>query len=315
MTIWKSQYNKINCSLDFINTSAQNNPIQFIKECENKFRQNINVITDYILSSKNNIKFIMLSGPSSSGKTTLSRIIKSELIKKGFFVETMSLDNFYLGYDKVPLLEDGSHDFESIEYLNVDKIHLAINEIQKKGYTDIPLYDFSSMSPSKSKKRIEVPIKTNSILIIEGLHALNTTITNVINQKEMLKIYINALGEIYGKVGTILTTSEIRFVRRILRDYNYRGSLPIRTAIMWKNVLRGEQLYIRQFENISDISVNSFHPYEPCIMAKKVHELLKSVPDQIIMNNKYYDLIYNLKKFVGLDESLVPHNSLLREFI
>lgn len=315
MTIWKNRYYKINCNLDFINMQAQNSPVEFIEKCEENFKQNIKVITDYILFNKENIKFIMLSGPSSSGKTTLSRIIKSELTKKGFFVEVMSLDDFYLGYNKVPLLEDGSHDFESIEYLDINKIHTAIREIQSKGFADIPIYDFSIMNPSKKKKRIEIPKNINSILIIEGLHALNPAITKILNKHEMLKIYVDVLGEVDGNTGTILTSNNIRFMRRVLRDYNYRDALPTRTVLMWKNVCRGERLYIREFENISDISVNSFHPYEPCIIAKKVHELLGSVPKQLSLGNEYVDLFYNLKKFTHIDESLVPSNSLLREFI
>ena len=315
MTIWKNRYYKINCNLDFINAEAQNSPVEFINKCENNFRQNINVILDYILSSENNIKFIMLSGPSSSGKTTLSKIIRSELSKKGFFAEVMSLDDFYRGYENVPLLEDGTHDFESIDYLDIDKIHRAINDIKTKGFADIPIYDFSIMNPSNKKKRIEMPKKVSSILIVEGLHALNPVITSNINQSEMLKIYVNAVGEVNGDIGTILTTNGIRFMRRVLRDYNYRNALPTRTVLMWKNVCRGEQLYISEFENISDISVNSFHPYEPCVMAKKVYELLKSIPKQIDIGSEYIDLFYNLKKFSHIDESLVPCNSLIREFI
>ena len=207
MTIWKNRYYKINCNLDVINAEAQNSPIAFINKCENNFHQNINAVLDYILSSENNIKFIMLSGPSSSGKTTLSKIIKSELSKKGFFAEVMSLDDFYRGYENVPILEDGTHDFESIDYLDIDKIHSAIKDIKTKGFADIPIYDFSIMNPSNKKRRIEIPKKVSSVLIVEGLHALNPVITSDINQSEMLKIYVNAVGEVNGDIGTILTTN------------------------------------------------------------------------------------------------------------
>lgn len=315
MTIWKDRYYKINCNLESINEKSQNSTLEFIKHCEDNFNRNVDVIIDYVLSSGNNIKFIMLSGPSSSGKTTLSNIVKSKLTKKGFFTEVMSLDDFYKGYNHVPLLEDGSHDFESIDYLDIDKIHTAIKDIREKGFADIPIYDFVTMKPSKKKKRIEMPNKTSSILIIEGLHALNPAITNAINPNEMLKVYIDALGEIQGQTGTILTTRGIKFIRRLLRDFNYRDAMPSRTVLMAKNVLRGEQIYVRKFEELSDVTVNSFHPYEPCIMAGRVLELLGSIPEQIRFGNNFSDLVYNLKKFVPIDHSLVPSTSLLREFI
>lgn len=310
MTSFKRGYREEKWTLEKINKLALNDPKYFIDCVEESFEDEIKKTIDYILEQKNECKIILISGPSSSGKTTFANMLCERLVGMGIWAGILPLDNFYQGIKKVPLLENGTKDFESIDGLDVKEIKKCLSEIIETGHTMIPTYDFSAMAPAKEKKDVELP--SGGILIMEGLHAISPAISEGLAQQNVVKIYINVKGGVRAADDGVFFSPEfIRLVRRIQRDYKYRYTQPIRTILMWENVSRGEKLYVRPLRKFANVQVNSFHAYEPCIMAKEVLELMRSVPSKIDMS----DFIDKLEQFNWIDESLVPENSLLREFI
>ncbi|MDQ5984057.1 MAG: Uridine kinase [Eubacteriales bacterium SKADARSKE-1] len=309
MTNFEGAYMEEKWMLEKINKLALNDPSYLINYVEDSFKNKVKKTIEYILERKNSCKIILVSGPSSSGKTTFANMLCKYLEKAGIWAEILPLDNFYQGIKKVPRLEDGTKDFESIDGLDVNEIKKCLLEIIKIGNTTIPTYDFSKMAPSKKKENIKLP--DGGVLIMEGLHAISPAITEGLAQQSIIKIYINVKGGIRDEEGVFFPPKFIRLMRRIERDYKYRYTLPARTILMWQNVSRGEKLYVRPLRKFADISINSLHAYEPCVMAREALDLMKSVPKEIDMNT-FSD---KLKQFNWINENLVPKDSLLREFI
>lgn len=309
MTSFQENYINEGWTLKRINEMALSDPESFVNDVENFFKNEIKKVVKYILERKDNCKIILISGPSSSGKTTFTNMLCEYLGEKGVWAGILPLDNFYQGAKKVPLLEDGTKDFESMDGLDVKNIKNCLSEIIKTGHTIIPTYDFSTMAPSKEKAEITLP--PGGVLVMEGLHAISPDITEGLAQQNIVKIYISVKGGVRDDIGVFFPPKFIRLMRRIERDHKYRYTLPERTILMWKNVLRGEKLYVRPLRKFADIRIDSFHAYEPCVMAKDLLELLQSVPEDLGMES----FIDKLKQFNWIDENLVPKNSLLREFI
>lgn len=294
-------------SFEEINDFAFRNPEYFVNDVEISFKKVLNDTVDKIIGLKD-CKIVLVSGPSSSGKTTFSNMICEELVKRGIWSGRVSLDNFYKGIKGVPVLDDGSLDFESIEGLDIKKIQQCLNEIIKSGSSIIPTYDFSKRAPAVETEKIEVP--SGGILLVEGLHAISPKITDKLNQESIIKIYINIISGVRKSDEVFFSPKNIRLIRRIQRDYRYRYTHPKETLHMWNNIVRGEKLYIRPLRNFADIKVDTFHAYEPCVMGKGIINFLEEISDD---NMK--DLINRLSQFNSIDEKLVPQDSLMREFI
>lgn len=293
-----------------INDLAINSPEEFIASSEQEFTNQVKQVIDHIVNSENKCKLILITGPSSSGKTTFSKILRSELRRLKIWNDMISLDNFYRGINNIPVLEDGSKDFEALECLDVNQIKKVLSDLLEKGHGDIPLYDFEAQAISGQTVHIEVP--QDGIIIVEGIHAINPKLTEGLSDHSILKIYIDVKGGILTEAGdTFIVPESIRLIRRICRDYKYRYTLPVRTMGMWKNVRRGEDLYIKPLEKCADFIINSFHSYEPCIMANDAVPFLNSIPEEFKMS----ELKEKMALFKLLDQSLVPKGSLLREFI
>lgn len=301
-------------TLENINRLTKNDPNGFIADVENLFKDKIDSTVDYILSGRKGCKILMMAGPSSSGKTTTANMIKSTLEARGVPCAQVSLDDFYTGITKAPLLSDGSRDFESIRRLDVDEIKRCLLSLINNGFCDMPTYNFALMAPNIQKKRVEIP--DNGMMIVEGIHALNPEITEALPSASILKLYVSVVCEINNGTNGSISSRGIRLMRRTVRDYNYRHFLPIRTVLMWKNVCRGEDLYISPFKSTAEIHINSTHAYEPCVMAKKAIALFESIPPgNDVLAPEYKRLYDGLSRFVQIDPALVPKNSLLREFI
>ena len=307
---WENLYD---WDLGQINDAAKKKPKEFIGYAEAFYSRGVGDAVSFILERKNSCKVILLAGPSSSGKTTTASMIRDRLIKHGHWSTIISLDDFYKGLNNVPLLEDGSKDFESINSLNTEAIEECIFSLIKNGYCDIPTYNFETMAPNKEKKRIIMP--KNGIAIIEGLHALNPVISKNLPLDRIIKMYVSVAQGIDTKHKLLITPREIRLCRRVIRDYNYRYTLPERTLIMWDNVCKGENKYIEPYKNTSDFTINSLHMYEMCVLAQKAKELLKSVPKDIKLEEESSHLPEVLSQFYPINPGLVPSDSLLKEFI
>lgn len=308
-----NSYHKYIFHLEQINDAARNEPSAFVDEVEYAFRENLQVISRDILRQKKRSRVIMLSGPSSSGKTTTAHILMEELNRMGVGTVIISLDNFYLGRGIAPLLPDGGYDYESIEALNIPEIERCLTGLIKNGCCDMPVYSFPMGRPNEEKRHIE--LKENSIAIVEGIHALNPRITSHVPKDGLLKMYISVKQNIKDSRGEVLSHRDIRLIRRIVRDYKHRGVPADETFGMWGSVCRGEDLFIQPFKRTSNITINSIHMYEPCVLQKDAVELLSKIP----RDNEQYAfaqrLIRSLSRFESISEELIPKTSLIREFI
>ena len=299
--------------LEYINKKVLDNPQDFIEECEERYQEIINSIAEKINSEKGR-EIVMLAGPSSAGKTTTARRIKESLEKSGVKTYVLSLDDFYLNRDDIPYLPDGSQDYETVYALDLECLEKELNALLRGERVKSPIYDFTTGRRSENLFN-EIVLGKEDVVIIEGLHALNPIITDKV-QGNVLKVYINVSSRIYDKDGnTILNKRNLRFVRRMVRDYKYRDSTVENTCRLWKNVTRGEDEYLFPYRDNADIKANTIHFYEPCVLK---HQALKMIGDSTV-SDKYREhiltLVNALKQFNDIDEKYVPENSLLREFL
>lgn len=313
MTISENYYERDAWTLEAINEKVTCEPEEFIDCIESDFKKQIKEAVDCIEERQPECKIVMLAGPSASGKTTTATMIKNELIRRGIWTTMISLDDFYVGVARLPLLEDGSKDFESIDGLDMEQLKKAIKGIVYDGFCDMPIYDFSNMAPSKQRKQIKVP--ENGIIIIEGLHALNPIITEDLPHESVIKVYVSVENGVSLNDGNFISPREIRMTRRVLRDFYFRDTLPHRTIMMWSNVCRGEELYIKPFKDESDVTINSFHAYELGVMAAQMVNACGFVPSDVDIYDIVQKLRIKLSSVAAINNAMVPENSLLKEFI
>lgn len=302
----------INNSLDYINHMARTSPQELVSEAENRFREITAKTAQYIFDNGKSV--LMLAGPSSAGKTTTARLIGENIEKLGARALTVSLDDFYKGVHLAPVSSDGKADLETVHALDIPLLENTLCSLMEKREGELPIFDFTTGERSKETRKVK--LSEHDIVIVEGLHALNPLITDVLPQKELMKVYISVSSRIYNSDSeVILSKRNIRFIRRLVRDYRFRSSSVFRTYEFWPSVTSGEDKYLFPFEERSDIKINSIHIYEPCIMASLATELLSEVPE----GSPYYEnakmLIEKLAEFERLPADTVPQNSLLREFI
>ncbi len=311
-----NSYRRYALTLDKINKYAEKDPEGFVLMAENAYRDDIREIAKGILNSKHRCKVIMLAGPSASGKTTTAHMLQEELANFGSGSEIISMDNFYMGEEKVPRTPEGKPDFESVNALNIPLIEECISNLLQYGQCDIAQFDFAASRPKDETVRIN--LNGDSIAIIEGIHALNPIFTKHIKSVTGLKkIYISVKQGIReaGHTGYLLTAAELRLFRRIVRDYKFRGSTAEHTLGMWENVLFGEKKYIVPYKYSGDITINSIHIYEPCITAAEAVPILKEVLESSEEYAYAQYLIERAAKFSSISEKYVPENSLMREFL
>ncbi len=297
-----------------LNESAKRNPSQVIARSEEFYRNQVEQVADDFLGRIAENRIILLAGPSSSGKTTTSLNLLEALHRRGIRTVSVSLDDFLLGRDAAPLLEDGTPDLETVELLDAEHLDRCFRELFDKGSCDFPVFDFAAGHRSSRVNHFEADNRT--AVVVEGLHALNPFISDREFCKKALKVYISIKTEYYVDDERILSTRELRLIRRIIRDYNYRGCMPEETLSMWKNVVRGEDHYIRPFRLGADYWVDSFHGYEAMVYKPILLNLL-SRPE--VQNGPYEDVAARLCNAVRCFDSvpleLVPKDSLLREFL
>ena len=299
-----------------LNLNAKENLPKLVLDSENFFNKQIATICKDATLNKN-LKIVLLAGPSAAGKTTTSNLLKLNFEKFGKRVVIISLDNFFLARAETPKLPDGSYDFESINALDLKCLNNFVKDLLQKQKALIPIYNFKT--GKREKVLEEIAVDGNTIIIFEGLHALNPNLIEQ-NESEFLKLYImpNSEFEIDGKV--ILNSESIRMLRRITRDHYARGHSPYATIKMWRNVVNGEKLYIDPYVPNAKYKINSIHDYEPLLYVNYTKKLLIEQKNQLLneeveIKNTIENLINALNCFEPIDKNIVPTNSLLWEFI
>ena len=312
MSSFANSYFKYVNHLEQINDAALTAPAQMIEEVEEAYHNNLHNIARQV-KRHGTYRIIMLSGPSSSGKTTTAHMLQRELSELGMESTIVSMDNFYLGANQAPLLPDGTYDYEAVEALNVPKAKECLSDLLENGWCDMPVFDFQTRRPADYTRRLE--LEDHAVVIIEGIHALNPVFTQHLPQERVMKIYTSVKQGIKDANGTVISPMDLRLVRRLVRDYHFRNTSQERTFSMWPNVVAGENKYIRPYRHTSDITVNSIHIYEPCVLRNHAIPLLRAIAPDSPYFQKARELEARLMRFEPILDSLVPEDSMLREFL
>ena len=286
--------------------------IDFINLCESKHNQQIVELGDMIENDLENIRLICIAGPSSSGKTTFANKLRIELMSRGINPIRISLDDYYKPKSEAPKDEDGNPDLESIDALDIDLFNQNMSDLISGLAVDLPKFDFK-VGHRVFGRRLSIP--QDQPIIIEGIHALNERMTASIPGHQKFKIFIAPQAQISIDNHNPLSSTDLRLVRRIVRDYQFRGSSAIETINMWPSVRKGEFKWIYKTEEGANYVFNSLLPYELCVMKKYAMPLLEQIKPEDECFPIAERLIRSLKFFIDLPDTWIPCNSLIREFI
>lgn len=262
----------------------------------------------------NNMNIVMLAGPSSSGKTTTAKKLAIQLAVLGKDAYVISTDDYFVDRNKTPLDENGNKDFESIDAIDLHSLNEDLLDLLEGKEVILPSFNFIKGIRTLSNKKIKM--KDNTILIIEGIHALNPKLTDYIPEKNKYKIYVSVLTGINIDSTNRISSTETRLIRRIVRDNKYRGYDTLETLKSWNKVKLGEQKYIFPYQNRADFYVDSSLIYEYNALKKYAIECFK----QVSKNSKYYYMVDRLENilsyFVEIENTkIIDDHSILREFI
>lgn len=303
----------INNYLEYINDLALNDPAELVRRSETRFDNILNDITARIAGDDGR-EIVMLAGPSASGKTTTANKIAQKCIARGMQTYVVSLDDFYLDRDKIPRDESGKPDFETVYALDLPKFSETIRLLLSGAATDLPIFDFTTGKRSDEVRT--VTLGEQDAVVVEGLHALNPLITDALPQKNLLKIYISVSSRIYNEKGKIiLNKRNLRFLRRMTRDYLFRASSVENTYNLWESVRNGEDKYLFPYRDCADVKINSVHLSAPCVFRDTCLAMLENADLSGEQKKDAEELAAALRLFVPIAPSLIPETSLLREFL
>ena len=287
-------------------------PIDFINMCESFHNNMLAELGKKIRDDLEEIRLICIAGPSSSGKTTFSNRLRAELLSQGIFPIRISIDDYYLEKEQIKKEPDGSVDLEAIEALDIEKFNDDISDLIQGNQVQLPRFNFQT---GKREKGELLKVDSHSPIIIEGIHALNDALTSLVPKHQKFKIYIAPQAQINIDNHNPISLTDLRLLRRIVRDKKFRNASAEETMSMWPSVRRGEFRWIYAGQENADFVFNSLLTYELPVMKKYAMPVLQDIdrdsPFYIAANN----LIKFLKYFVNMEDNFVPCNSLLREFI
>ena len=265
------------------------------------------------IASREGVKLVLLAGPSSSGKTTSCKRLSIQLAVNGLKPLQISLDDYFVDRDKTPKDENGEFDFESIYALNLDLLNDQFNALFRGEEVELPKYDFPSGKSVKSGKKLK--LEPNNVLVVEGIHALNPELTAHVPEEQIFRVYASALTTILLDNHNYIPTTDNRLLRRIIRDYKYRGVSAQETIRRWPSVRSGENKWIFPFQENADAMLNTAMLYELSVLKMQAEPLLQQVPENCEEFAEAYRLLKFLKYFKGIPYNNLPPTSLLREFL
>ena len=252
---------------------------KYVELCDNEFEIYFESIVQNILAF-NKVKILTISGPSSSGKTTVARKLASELSKSGINSKIISMDNFYKNREDTPVKPNGEPDFETIDAIDTALIINCLSEVVEFNKTKIPKFDFKTGKRKEEFRDFE--LHENEIIIIEGIHGLNPKIIDSLPFENIKSIYTTIGEKVFLPNDIIFSKRDIRLLRRLIRDYKYRAATPEFTFMLWDTVRESESLYIFPYENNAHIKINSFYKYELNVIKEQVLKD-KSFQHQLLM--------------------------------
>ena len=265
------------------------------------------------IARREGVKFVMIAGPSSSGKTTFSHRLSIQLRTYGLKPHPIGLDNYYLNHDKTPLDEDGKPDYECLEALDVEQFNQDMTALLEGKSVQLPTFNFKTGKREYSGK--ETCLGPDDILVIEGIHGLNEKMSYSLPAESKYKIYISALTTLNVDEHNRIPTTDNRLLRRLVRDARTRGASAARTISMWGSVRRGEEKYIFPFQEEADAMFNSAMLYELAVIKQYAEPLLFSIQKGEPEYHEAKRLLKFLEYFLGVSSEELPKNSLCREFV
>ena len=285
----------------------------FIRVAEALHDKKIAEIADRISDRSKDVRLVLIAGPSSSGKTTFTKKLTIQLKVNGFNPVTVSTDNYFLPRELTPRDENGEYDFESIEAIDLERFNENMLGLLEGREEEIPVFDFKT---GRNKAHgVRLKLGDRNIILIEGIHGLNDRLTHLISNEKKFKIYISALTQLNIDDQNRIPTTDVRLIRRLVRDNQFRGYSALETLERWPSVRRGENKYIFPFDNNADVAFNSALDYELPVLKAHAEPLLRTVKPFEEAYNEAIRLSRFLDNFIMIPSNYVPSYSILREFI
>lgn len=258
-------------------------------------------------------RMVLISGPSSSGKTTSAKRLAIQLGVLGLRPELISLDDYFVDREKTPLDENGEYDYEALEAIDIELFNEHLRRLSRGESVDIPRYDF--ITGRRTWHNAPLTLDDRSILIVEGIHGLNPRLTPEIPDELKFKIYVSCLTSVAMDNLSRISTSDNRLLRRLTRDYAQRGADALATLSRWASVRRGEEKHIFPYQENADIMLNSSLFYEISVLRPFAEKILREVPDTVPEYEEANRMLKFLDNFIPLEPNHIPPTSVLREFI
>lgn len=290
----------------------QGNIEEAIRVSEALHEKRFAAIADKILDRKKDIRVVLIAGPSSSGKTTSAQRLGIQLQVNGFRPVSISLDDYFVDREHTPKDQEGNLDFEALEAIDVKLFNAHLKQLLQGDEVEIPSFNFKTgqRKPTGNKLRLE----RNDILIIEGIHGLNEKLTEQIPKRNKFKIYVSALTSLNVDDHNRISTTDARLIRRIVRDYQFRGNDARRTIQLWPSVRRGEERNIFPFQEEADVMFNSSLLYELGVLKTFAQPLLQQITKDMPEYCEANRLLKFLNYFLSIQVKGIPENSIIREF-
>ena len=304
----------MNYQLNELNFRTVSDPRGLVEESDALYQAEVKTAAQMILDHRSESPIILLSGPSGAGKTTTAMKISEELERRGVRCHYVAMDDYFKTVDPAttPRTPEGDLDLESPLCLDMELLNEHFTMLSRGERIYVPKYEFSRrmriQEPSKAIK-----LKKDEMVVFEGIHALNTMITDV--HPEAFKLYISARSDVEFQGRVVFKRTWFRLVRRMVRDYKFRGSDPLETMSMWANVRRGELSYISPFKDKADFRFDTSFAYELPVFNHTATELFKSVPEGIERFDELRKVLPALQLFGHIPEEDVADDALIREFI
>ena len=304
-----SEQNKL-FNLNHIINCSKSDITKLVKSSENYLKKQLIEVTREICSKNVDIKVVCIAGPSCAGKTTFMRMLCEKMVTFGAEPIMVSTDNFYIDRDKTPFLEDGvTRDFESLRALNLRQMNECFHVLRTQRKCKFPIYDF--VTGKNIPEQIPMTLTKNTVIVMEGIHALNPEVISALDFKNVYKIFISPNSSFVLNKKTVITGEQLRFMRRITRDRVARGYSPEKTYLTWPNVLAAEQIYINKYKYTANAIIDTTHAYE-LVLYK--YYLYKTLAEMNYSAEALY-LHYILKDIKGYSKKIVPDFSLMWEFM
>ena len=285
---------------------------EFVEACEIIFNNRVGAVANEI-SQKENIRVVLIAGPSSSGKTTTTSRLTSYLRVLGVPAICLSVDDYYVDVYKTPKDENGNYDFESLGAINLEELNGDLNKLLNGEEVVLPVHDFTAGITTRTGKKIK--LEENGVILVEGLHSLNDAMTPGIDDSIKYKIYLSPFIALNIDPHNYISPVDLRLIRRIVRDFRTRGRSIAASINSWKAVRDGEEKYIFPYIHQADVIINTALPYELNVLKVFVEPLLYSVTYESEFYEEAKRLLQFLKRFYAVSSEYVAGNSILREFI